>query len=129
MAALRVALPVLKPTVKQLDVLFRGFADPVRLRVLNVLAAGELCVCDIVEILELPQPTVSRHLAYLRRCGLVEATREWKFAHYRLAATHHVVQANLIDCVRSCFVGIKLLDQERSAAVARVAQRQSSPCD
>ncbi|HEY7569516.1 MAG TPA: metalloregulator ArsR/SmtB family transcription factor, partial [Gemmatimonadaceae bacterium] len=58
------ALPVLKPALKQLDRLFRGFADPTRLRVLNVLAAGELCVCDIVEILGLPQPTVSRHLAY-----------------------------------------------------------------
>ena len=67
-------LPLLKPTVTHLDALFRGFADPIRLRVLNVLAAGELCVCDIVEILDLPQPTVSRHLAYLRRCGLVEVT-------------------------------------------------------
>ena len=123
------ALPVLKPTVKHLDTLFRGFADPTRLRVLNILAAGELCVCDIVEILELPQPTVSRHLAYLRRCGLVEATREWKYAHYRLAATHNAVQSNLIDCVRSCFVGIQLLDEERRVAVARVQERQSSPCD
>lgn len=117
------ALPVLKPTITQLDQLFRGFADPTRLRVLNVLAAGELCVCDIVEILGIPQPTVSRHLAYLRRCGLVEATREWKFAHYRLAQTNHAVQSNLIDCVRSCFVGIHMLDEERRAAAARVADR------
>lgn len=123
------ALPVLAPTVKHLDALFRGFADPTRLRVLNILAAGELCVCDIVEILGLPQPTISRHLAYLRRCGLVEATREWKYAHYRLTATHHAVQANLIDCVRSCFVGIQLLDEERRAAAARVQERQASPCD
>lgn len=123
------ALPVLAPSVKHLDALFRGFADPTRLRVLNILVAGELCVCDIVEILGLPQPTISRHLAYLRRCGLVEATREWKYAHYRLTATQHAVQANLIDCVRSCFVGIQLLDEERRAAVARVQERQGSPCD
>jgi ArsR family transcriptional regulator len=122
------ALPVLKPTIKQLDLLFRGFADPTRLRVLNVLAAGELCVCDIVEILDLPQPTVSRHLAYLRRCGLVDATRDWKFAQYRLAHTDHAVQSNLIDCVRSCFVGIQMLDEERSAAAARVADRETNPC-
>jgi ArsR family transcriptional regulator len=123
------ALPVLTPTFKQLDLLFRGFADPTRLRVLNVLAAGELCVCDIVEILGLPQPTVSRHLAYLRRCGLVDATREWKFAHYRLANSSHAAQANLIDCVRSCFVGIQLLDEERSAAAARVSERKTHPCE
>jgi len=58
-----------------------AFADPTRLRVLNLLGAGELCVCDIVEILDLPQPTVSRHLAALRDTGLVAVTREWKFAH------------------------------------------------
>ena len=44
---------------------------------------GELCVCDLVDLLALPQPLVSRHLAYLRRTGLVEVTRESKFAHYR----------------------------------------------
>jgi ArsR family transcriptional regulator len=99
------------------------------LRVLNVLAAGELCVCDIVEILGLPQPTVSRHLAYLRRCGVVEVTRDWKFAHYRLAESHHPVQANLIACVRSCFAGIDSLDQERDAALQRVATREEDPCE
>jgi ArsR family transcriptional regulator len=93
-----------------------------------VLAAGELCVCDIVEILGMPQPRVSRHLGYLRRCGLVDATRHWKYAHYRLANTSHAAQANLIDCVRSCFVGIQLLDEERRAAVARVAERETNPC-
>lgn len=93
-----------------------------------MLAAGELCVCDIVEILDLPQPTVSRHLAYLRRTGLVEATREWKFAHYRLAAPEHAVHQNLINCVRTCFRGIKSLDAERAQAVARVKARVADPC-
>jgi ArsR family transcriptional regulator len=123
------ALPVLVPTVKHLDALFRGFADPTRLRILNILAAGELCVCDIVEILDVPQPTVSRHLAYLRRCALVEVTRDWKYAHYRLAHANHPVQANLIACVRSCFAGIELLDQERLDAEARVAAREVDPCE
>lgn len=124
-----VTLPVFAPTVAHIDALFRGFADPTRLRVLNVLAAGELCVCDIVEILRLPQPTVSRHLSYLRRCGLVEATRQWKYAHYRLAGAEHPVQANLVACVRSCFAGIALLDREREAALRRVAERKKEPCE
>ena len=123
------SLPVFAPTVKHLDTLFRGFADPTRLRVLNVLAAGELCVCDIVDILDIPQPAVSRHLAYLRRCELVEVTRNWKYAHYRLAPAIHPVQANLIACVRSCFAGIELLDQERRDAEARVSAREIDPCE
>lgn len=93
-----------------------------------MLAAGELCVCDIVEILALPQPTVSRHLAYLRRMGLVAATREWKFAHYRLAEPAHAVHQNLINCVRTCFRGIKSLDAERAQATARVKARAADPC-
>jgi ArsR family transcriptional regulator len=114
--------------VADLDTLFKGFADPTRLRVLNALVAGELCVCDLVDILELPQPAVSRHLAYLRRMGLVEATREWKFAHYRLATPANAVHRNLVNCVRSCFTGVPALDAERAAATIRVRRRAESPC-
>ncbi|HEY9450720.1 MAG TPA: metalloregulator ArsR/SmtB family transcription factor [Gemmatimonadaceae bacterium] len=116
------------PTIDDLDTVFKGFADPTRIRILSVLAAGELCVCDIVEILALPQPLVSRHLAYLRRTGLVEATREWKFAHYRLAEPEHAVHRNLINCVRTCFRGIRSLDRERARAEARVKARATDPC-
>ena len=116
------------PTVDDLDAAFKGFADPTRIRILSVLVAGELCVCDIVDILGLPQPMVSRHLAYLRRMGLVEATREWKFAHYRLAEPEHAVHQNLINCVRTCFRGIKSLDRERVRAEARVKARATDPC-
>lgn len=94
------------PAVVELDGLFKGFADPTRIRILNCLAAGELCVCDLVDILHLSQPTVSRHLAYLRRASLVESTRESKFAHYRLAKPGDAIHRNLIACVRSCFRGI-----------------------
>lgn len=111
------------PTVDDLDAVFKGFADPTRIRILSLLAAGELCVSDLVDILRLPQPTVSRHLAYLRRMGLVLSTRETKFAHYRLAAPEHAVHRNLINCVRTCFRGITRLDRERRQAEARIARR------
>ena len=111
-----------------LDALFKGFADPTRLRVLNALAAGELCVCDLVELLGIAQPAVSRHLAYLRRMRLVEATREWKFAHYRLAEPANAVHRNLIACVRGCFTGVPSLDAERAAAAVRVRERAQRPC-
>lgn len=116
------------PTVADLDAVFRGFADPTRIRILSLLAAGELCVCDLVDILELPQPTVSRHLAYLRRMGLVAVTRDAKFAYYRLAEPEHAVHQNLINCVRTCFRGITSLDRERRRAEARVKARALEPC-
>lgn len=65
--------------------LFAGLADRTRLRLLNLMADQEICVCYFVEVLELPQPTISRHLAYLRRNGLVSARREGKWMHYRIA--------------------------------------------
>ena len=111
-----------------LDELFRAFADPTRIRILNLLVAGELCVCDLVDILDVPQPTVSRHLAHLRDASLVDVTRESKFAHYRLASATNGVHQNLISCVRGCFIGIKSLDTERRRAVERIKEREAEPC-
>ena len=117
-----------KAGIADLYSLFKGFADPIRIRILNLLAAGELCVCDIGDILKLPQSCVSRHLAYLRRTRLVEAERAGKFAHYRLAEPRNVVHRNLQNCVRSCFVGIPLLDTERAMATKRIVMRAVEPC-
>jgi ArsR family transcriptional regulator len=115
-------------TIADLDLLFRGFADPTRIRILNLLVAGELCVCDLVELLKLPQSTVSRHLRYLHRAGLVEVDREWKFAHYRLAKPTLGVHDTLLRCVRTCFRGITQRDKERARAEAKVRARDSDPC-
>jgi ArsR family transcriptional regulator len=115
-------------TIADLDLLFRGFADPTRIRILNLLVAGELCVCDLVELLDLPQSTVSRHLRYLHRAGLVEVARDWKFAHYRLAKPELAVHHTLLGCVRTCFRGIAQLDRERMRAEAKVRERSTDPC-
>ncbi len=115
-------------TVDDLDAVFNGFAHPTRIRILSLLAAGELCVCDIVVILGLPQPAISRHLAYLRRTGLVEVKRDIKFAYYRLAAPGNAVHQSLIGCVRTCFRGITSLDRERRKAEAQVSARAARPC-
>jgi ArsR family transcriptional regulator len=69
-----------------LDLLFRALADRTRLRLLNLMAEQEICVCYFVEVIDVPQPKISRHLAYLRRAGIVAARREGKWIHYRLAA-------------------------------------------
>lgn len=108
------------PALDALDALFKGFAEPARLRILSVLAAGELCVSDLVAVLALPQSLVSRHLAYLRRTGLVTATRDARQQRYRLADASGPVHESLLSCVRGCFTGIELLQRERIAAMARV---------
>jgi ArsR family transcriptional regulator len=129
MRVLRQAKPGPRPpALTDLDGLFKGFADPTRIRILNVLAAGELCVCDIVALLRLAQPTVSRHLAYLRRTGLAQARPELKYTYYRLADPQDAIHRNLLGCVRTCFRGIASLDRERAAAETRVAEHPASPC-
>src|ERR1700682_6258824 len=65
--------------------LFKTLADPTRLRLLNLLACGETCVCELSDTLRLVQPKVSRHLARLKRAGLVDARRNGKWTHYRWA--------------------------------------------
>lgn len=111
------------------DARFKGIADPTRLRILNLLSVGELCVCDVVDILSLPQPTVSRHLGQLRRIGLVAATREWKFAHYRLSPALDAVHASILACVDAAMRTVPSLASERAEAARHAAERARQPCD
>lgn len=82
-----------------LETIFKALADRTRLRILGLLSAGEICVCDIHGSLGLPQPTVSRHLAYLRKAGLVEGRKEGLWVHYRLATLPDPVLQALLDAV------------------------------
>jgi ArsR family transcriptional regulator len=84
----------------QMEALFRALADATRLRILGLLLTGEVCVCDIHESLKIPQPKASRHLAYLRRAGLVETRRAGLWIHYRLATFGDPVLAAIADAVR-----------------------------
>jgi ArsR family transcriptional regulator, arsenate/arsenite/antimonite-responsive transcriptional repressor len=68
-----------------LELLFRALADRTRLRLLNLMMDTEICVCFFVAVLGTNQPKISRHLAYLRRAGVVTARREGKWMHYRIA--------------------------------------------
>ena len=65
----------------------KALADPIRLRIILLLQAeGELCVCDLMAVLKLPQSTVSRHLAYLKRSCWVDLRREGVWVHYKLSS-------------------------------------------
>ncbi len=87
------------PKVKDLDLLtqvYSALADPTRLRILALLREGEVCVCHIHASLDVPQPTASRHLAYLRKAGLVEARRAGTWMHYRLTPVTNPVVAAVV---------------------------------
>ena len=73
-----------KPKPFNMERFFQALGDNTRLRLLNLMREQEICVCYFVEILGQGQPKISRHLAYLRRAGIVEARREGKWMHYRI---------------------------------------------
>ncbi|MHB1023104.1 MAG: ArsR/SmtB family transcription factor [Acidobacteriaceae bacterium] len=73
-----------KPKPFNMERFFQALGDNTRLRLLNLMGEQEICVCYFVEILDQGQPKISRHLAYLRRAGIVEARREGKWMHYRI---------------------------------------------
>jgi ArsR family transcriptional regulator, arsenate/arsenite/antimonite-responsive transcriptional repressor len=84
-----------------LTIAFRALSDPTRLRILNVLRGGELCVCDLVDVLDVPQPTASRHLAYLRKAGLVLTRKKGLWHFYRLTPANTRFQEKLMKCVEA----------------------------
>ena len=101
----------------ELDLLFRALADRTRLRLINLMGEDEVCVCFLVEALKLTQPKISRHLAYLRRAGLVAARREGKWMHYRLAAPPDARAAAIFTSVRSSIAEDKEMRLDRGRLV------------
>ncbi len=80
----------------RMDLFFQALGNNTRLRLLNLMGDQEICVCYFVEILAQPQPKISRHLAYLRKVGIVSARREGKWMHYRITMPPHVGAAQVL---------------------------------
>lgn len=106
--------------------LLKAFADPVRLRLLNLLSGerDEVCVCHLHGALELPQPTVSRHLAYLRGQRLVIGRKEGLWVHYRLARPKAGLHRMLLGCLGTCLGDTEVFRQDRDRL-----ERALSCCD
>lgn len=86
-----------------IDLTFKAFADPTRLRILHLLGQGALCVCDLQGVLKTHQPKISRHLAYLRRARLVDSRKQGPWVHYSLNREGGKYKAALINCLKTCF--------------------------
>jgi ArsR family transcriptional regulator len=103
-----------KPTV---NLMFRAFSDRTRLRNLHLLLTGELCVCDLVSIIQVPQPTASRHLAYLRKAGLIQKRRQGLWAYYKLTPPASPFHRSLIKCLKECFRDVPELATDAKRAL------------
>ena len=84
-----------------MELFFAALADRTRLRLINLMALDEMCVCFFVEVLGASQPKISRHLAYLRRAGLISARRDGKWVHYRLSEPADTRAARVFKEVRA----------------------------
>lgn len=116
--------PEEKKRLPQMASLFKACADQTRLRLLSLLATeGEICVCHLVDVLETNQPKVSRHLAYLKRAGLVSDRKDSLWVYYRLSESLAAHAARLIECVNSCCADSPEIQQD-VAKLREVKQAQ-----
>ncbi len=100
-----------------LEKFFAALSDRNRLRLINLMGEDEVCVCFFVEILKMPQPRVSRHLAYLRRAGIVAARREGKWMHYRIVTPPDERATRILQEVREYLAADREMRQDRARLV------------
>jgi ArsR family transcriptional regulator, arsenate/arsenite/antimonite-responsive transcriptional repressor len=91
----------------------KALADPTRMRILGLLAGGQVCVCHIHAALAIPQPTASRHLAYLRKSGLVDSRREGQWVYYTLAKLSDDTLRTLVNAVTHCVGHVDTVARDR----------------
>jgi ArsR family transcriptional regulator, arsenate/arsenite/antimonite-responsive transcriptional repressor len=115
--------------LSEMQSLFKALADTTRLRILGLLLTGEVCVCDIHETLKIPQSKTSRHLAYLRKSGLVETRREGLWVHYRLGRFADPVLAAIADAVRHALTHVDTVHRDAERLQKRNGCCVPSPGD
>jgi ArsR family transcriptional regulator len=107
------------------DAKFRAFSDRTRLRILHLLRVGELCVNDLVEVINVPQPTASRHLSYLRRAELVVTRKDGQWMYYSLAPARNAFHQKLLECLSQCFNEVPAI---RKDAVRAAKLKKTGGC-
>jgi ArsR family transcriptional regulator len=100
-----------KPFDKEL--FFAALADRTRLRLLNLIGDTEVCVCYFVEVIGPNQPKISRHLAYLKKAGLVEVRRDWKWSHYRVVKPQDVQATRVFEEIMNWIKDDPEMQQDR----------------
>lgn len=109
---------------------YKCFCDAQRLRILNLLRCGPLCVCHLMEILETDQVKISKQLSYMKSLGIVECERKAQWMVYRLADASHPLLTENLKCLQDC-VGDELgfaADLKKRAAIIKRLRSESSAC-
>lgn len=106
---------------------FQALGDRTRLRLLNLTGDQELCVCYFVEVLGLPQPKISRHLAYLRRAGLVAARREGKWMHYRMVMPPDAGAVRILRETLASLASDKAMQKDRAMLAKACCALEDAP--
>ena len=126
------------PELAGVDRLLKALADPTRMRIVGLLNAGEICVCHVHDSLRISQPKTSRHLAYLRRAGVVHAEKRGLWVYYRLAEQSSARAQRMLEAAKECVTGLETtqkdccrLEKARpdlapAAAAQRVSRRGGS---
>jgi ArsR family transcriptional regulator, arsenate/arsenite/antimonite-responsive transcriptional repressor len=102
-----------RAAIDELENVFKGLADKTRLRILALLGNNEVCVCHIHDSLGLPQPTVSRHLAYLRKSGLVAARRDGVWMHYQVSKALSPLARGIVGAAVDALRRVPATNQDR----------------
>jgi len=108
--------------------IFKALSDETRLRILSLLTGGELCVCDLMTTLGLPQSTVSRHLAFLRNAGLVEDRRQGVWMFYRLTSGGDPVLGDFLAVLPGRLAETPQGRSDQDALRIQQAQKDKNPC-
>lgn len=102
----------MKKSSAALQDVLKALADPTRMRILALLGSGEVCVCHLHTALDVPQPTASRHLAALKKAGLVEARKIGLWVHYRLRTLQDPGLQAVVDAARGAAEGTAAVSRD-----------------
>jgi ArsR family transcriptional regulator len=114
--------------MKPLAQIFKALSDETRLRILALLTRGELCVCNLVAVLQLPQSTVSRHLAYLRNTDLIADRREGVWMYYRLEDRLPIMQGQAWQSLLEQLLTQQQAETDRADLKQYLARKEESRC-
>lgn len=115
--------------MKETAQIFRALGDETRLRIMALLVSGqELCVCDIMAALELPQSTVSRHLSYLRNAGLAEDRRQGVWMYYQINRDKIEQAAKIFDLLAVMVFGSDQAATDRRRLEDHLVAKEKTPC-
>ncbi|WP_338667812.1 ArsR/SmtB family transcription factor [Pseudodesulfovibrio methanolicus] len=114
--------------MEQLALRLKGLSDPTRLRVIRLLDHGELCVCDLMAGLDLPQSTVSRHMSFLRNAGWVDGRRKGKWVYYTLAEPADAIQSEVLEILRRRLPDVDQARLDHERLMTHLANKTEETC-